>query len=136
MTGLTQLIDTVPSTRYPVYMRLNAGDVIPDPILRSARTKLSQVGVCSQNVAPGIVVEPAPIPRSIGLDSLPRPAPDCRAGRRSWRRPLGALLKLRPQTESPKRFVGTSANRRLTIRLLMPNYHGKHIGYEGAGHED
>ena len=32
MTDLTQFIDTVPSTRYPVYARLNAGDVMPDPI--------------------------------------------------------------------------------------------------------
>jgi hypothetical protein len=32
VTDLTQLIDTVPSLRYPVYTRLNAGDVMPDPI--------------------------------------------------------------------------------------------------------
>ena len=32
MTDLTQLIDTVPSERYPVYTRLNANDVMADPI--------------------------------------------------------------------------------------------------------
>lgn len=32
MTDLNWIIDTVPSTRYPVYTRLNANDVMPDPI--------------------------------------------------------------------------------------------------------
>lgn len=32
MTDPSWIIDTVPSTRYPVYTRLNAGDVMPDPI--------------------------------------------------------------------------------------------------------
>lgn len=32
MTDLTQLLDTEPSMRYPLYTRLNAGDVMPDPI--------------------------------------------------------------------------------------------------------
>ena len=32
MTDRHSIIDTVPSTRYPVYTRLNAGDVMPDPI--------------------------------------------------------------------------------------------------------
>jgi rifampicin phosphotransferase len=32
VTDLNWIIDTVPSTRYPVYTRLNANDVMPDPI--------------------------------------------------------------------------------------------------------
>ncbi|MGH3230002.1 MAG: hypothetical protein ACRDOA_15760, partial [Streptosporangiaceae bacterium] len=32
MTDLNWIIDTVPSTRYPVYTRLNANDVMADPI--------------------------------------------------------------------------------------------------------
>lgn len=32
MTDRHSIIDTVPSTRYPVYTRLNANDVMPDPI--------------------------------------------------------------------------------------------------------
>ena len=32
MTDLNWIIDTVPSTRYPVYTRLNANDVMPEPI--------------------------------------------------------------------------------------------------------
>ena len=32
MTDSNWIIDTVPSTRYPVYTRLNANDVMPDPI--------------------------------------------------------------------------------------------------------
>ena len=32
MTDLNWIIDTIPSTRYPVYTRLNANDVMPDPI--------------------------------------------------------------------------------------------------------
>ncbi len=32
MTDPNWIIDTVPSTRYPVYTRLNANDVMPDPI--------------------------------------------------------------------------------------------------------
>ncbi len=38
MPELTQLIDTVASERYPVYTRLNAGDVMPDPITPLAAT--------------------------------------------------------------------------------------------------
>ena len=48
MTDLTQLIDTVPSTRYPVYTRLNAGDVMPDPI-----TPLGATLVWIPEVLPG-----------------------------------------------------------------------------------
>ena len=32
MTDQNWIIDTVPSTRYPVYTRLNANDVMPDPV--------------------------------------------------------------------------------------------------------
>ena len=32
MTDQNSIIDTVPSTRYPVYTRLNANDVMPDPV--------------------------------------------------------------------------------------------------------
>ena len=32
MTDLNWIIDTIPSPRYPVYTRLNANDVMPDPI--------------------------------------------------------------------------------------------------------
>ena len=32
MTYLHSTIDTIPSTRYPVYTRLNANDVMPDPV--------------------------------------------------------------------------------------------------------
>ena len=32
MTDLNWIIDTVPSPRYPVYTRLNANDVMPDPV--------------------------------------------------------------------------------------------------------
>jgi rifampicin phosphotransferase len=32
VTDLNWIIDTIPSTRYPVYTRLNANDVMPDPI--------------------------------------------------------------------------------------------------------
>ena len=32
MTDQNWIIDTVPSTRYPVYTRLYANDVMPDPI--------------------------------------------------------------------------------------------------------
>jgi pyruvate,water dikinase len=45
---LTELIDTVPSTRYPVYTRLNAGDVMPDPI-----TPLGATLVWIPEVLPG-----------------------------------------------------------------------------------
>ena len=48
MTDLTELIDTVPSTRYPVYTRLNAGDVMPDPI-----TPLGATLVWIPEVLPG-----------------------------------------------------------------------------------
>jgi len=48
VTDLTQLIDTVPSTRYPVYTRLNAGDVMPDPI-----TPLGATLVWIPEVLPG-----------------------------------------------------------------------------------
>jgi len=48
MTDLTQLIDTVPSERYPVYTRLNAGDVMPDPI-----TPLGATLVWIPEVLPG-----------------------------------------------------------------------------------
>lgn len=48
MTDLTQLINTVPSERYPVYTRLNAGDVMPDPI-----TPLGATLVWIPEVLPG-----------------------------------------------------------------------------------
>ena len=51
MTGsshLTELIDTEPSQRYPVYTRLNAGDVMPDPI-----TPLGATLVWIPEVLPG-----------------------------------------------------------------------------------
>ncbi len=48
MTDLTQHIDTVPSTRFPVYTRLNAGDVMPDPI-----TPLGATLVWIPEVLPG-----------------------------------------------------------------------------------
>ena len=48
MTELTQLIDTVPSERYPVYTRLNAGDVMPDPI-----TPIGATLVWAPEVLPG-----------------------------------------------------------------------------------
>lgn len=48
MSDLTDLIDTVPSTRYPVYTRLNAGDVMPDPI-----TPLGATLVWIPEVLPG-----------------------------------------------------------------------------------
>ena len=48
MTDLTQLIDTNPSQRYPVYTRLNAGDVMPDPI-----TPLGATLVWIPEVLPG-----------------------------------------------------------------------------------
>ena len=47
-THLTQLIDTEPSERYPVYTRLNAGDVMPDPI-----TPLGATLVWIPEVLPG-----------------------------------------------------------------------------------
>ena len=54
MTDLTQLIDTVPSTRFPVYTRLNAGDVMPDPI-----TPLGATLVWIPEVLPGTYPKPA-----------------------------------------------------------------------------
>jgi pyruvate,water dikinase len=48
VTDLTQHIDTVPSTRFPVYTRLNAGDVMPDPI-----TPLGATLVWIPEVLPG-----------------------------------------------------------------------------------
>ncbi|GAB2485792.1 PEP-utilizing enzyme [Jatrophihabitans fulvus] len=48
MTELTQLVDTVPSERYPVYTRLNANDVMADPI-----TPLGATLVWSREVLPG-----------------------------------------------------------------------------------
>jgi phosphohistidine swiveling domain-containing protein len=48
VTDLTQLIDTVPSMRYPVYTRLNAGDVMADPI-----TPLGATLVWIPEVLPG-----------------------------------------------------------------------------------
>lgn len=48
MADLTQLIDTVPSQKYPVYTRLNAGDVMPDPI-----TPLGATLVWIPEVLPG-----------------------------------------------------------------------------------
>ena len=48
MSHLTELIDTEPSTQYPVYTRLNAGDVMPDPI-----TPLGATLVWIPHVLPG-----------------------------------------------------------------------------------
>lgn len=48
MTDLTQIIDTVPSERYPVYTRLNANDVMADPI-----TPLGATLVWIPEVLPG-----------------------------------------------------------------------------------
>jgi phosphohistidine swiveling domain-containing protein len=48
LPDLAQLIDTVPSERYPVYTRLNAGDVMADPI-----TPLGATLVWVPEVLPG-----------------------------------------------------------------------------------
>lgn len=64
MTDLTQLIDTVPSERYPVYTRLNAGDVMPDPITPLGAT-LVWIPECLPGWALGYVKQEAFTPAEL-----------------------------------------------------------------------
>ncbi|WP_131746621.1 hypothetical protein [Frankia sp. Cppng1_Ct_nod] len=45
VTDSTWLTDTAPSDRFPVYTRLNASDVLPDPITPLGATRRIPTGV-------------------------------------------------------------------------------------------